>query len=389
MINNTKEKTAKKLRKKYSDLLTSSSALKKSHLTLQTERNKLAAKSRKQIAGISKEKKLQKKRTDILEKETRSAAVDNIALKKANVILVKSKKKVNIKRKKEKAIFTIKIESGDEVNKELKLTVEKGNKAAKMAKAIIKKKEHEIDLLNQELTNFTYVASHDLQEPLRKIQMIAALILEKEEKNLSKEGKSYFVRMLSSAKRIRNLIQDLINYSNTSSTFFKIEDTDLNAILKQVKKELEKTIAKSGASITSSKLNTLTLAPFQIRKIFRELIINSIKFSRPNVTPIIRITSRLIKGRDLKESSLSARKTYCHISFADNGIGFDQKYSARIFKIFQKLDSGKAAGSGIGLATCKKIIENYGGIIKATGELGKGATFDIYLPLKPIKKIKN
>lgn len=376
------EKSETRLKKENDDLLSSNTVLEKKNAELETEQKKLTANERKHIV----EDKQQQKETKVLEKEVQSISTHNSALKKTNALVVKENKVVNQKREKEKEIFTIKIERGDSTNKKLKLTVEKGNKEAKIAKAIIKKKEHEIEKLNHELSNFEHIASHTLQEPLRKIQTMAALILEKEKKNLSKNGKNYFLHMVSSAQRIRDLIQELIDYSNSNSSYFKIENTNLNTILKEVKRDLEKVILQSRAKITSTKLHTLQFSPFKTRKIFKELILNSIKFSRPKIDPIIRIASMLVMGKDLKQSSLSKRKTYCHISFTDNGIGFEQKYCERIFQIFQKLDPDKYDGCGIGLAKCRKIIENYGGIITATGKVDKGATFDIYLPFKPIKK---
>jgi two-component system CheB/CheR fusion protein len=216
--------------------------------------------------------------------------------------------------------------------------------------------------VNKELEAFTYVSSHDLQEPLRKLQTFAGMILEKENQNLSAKGKNYFRLMQESAERMRQLIQDLLSFSRISAAERKFENIDLNIILEEVKHEFEAEIAKKHAVIEVTEICNVHIIPFQFRQLMHTLISNALKFYNP-------------KG-------LPPEKEYCFISIADNGIGFENEFSTRIFEVFQKLHGkDEYSGTGIGLAIVKKIVDNHKGIITATGELNKGATFNIYIPI--------
>ena len=239
----------------------------------------------------------------------------------------------------------------------------------------------ELTKLNEELKLFTQIASHDLQEPLRKIQTFASRIMDNEQENLSEKGKEHFEIIDDAATRMRTLIEDLIAYSHTTSTERTFALTDLNVIIEEIKIDLEDTIIQKHATIESRNLCHAKIIPFQFRQMMSNLLYNALKFSNPDIPPHIIIDTENKKGKELDNKALLPDKEYCHISISDNGIGFDAAYNEKIFEVFQRLH-GKDIykGTGIGLAIVKKIVENHNGIIKATGKLGVGARFDIYLP---------
>ncbi|WPR75476.1 PAS domain S-box protein [Algoriphagus sp. NG3] len=254
-----------------------------------------------------------------------------------------------------------------------RLVVERTNELAQKVK--------DLASMNKELQSFAYISSHDLQEPLRKIQTFSTLLLEHEFDNLTEDGKEYFKRMQNAAKRMQALISDLLAYSRTSISERKYESTDLNKLVQEVKTDLREELTQYNAVIESDKLCTLNIIPFQFRQLLQNLISNSLKFSTKERQPHIAIASEKRLGEEFEIARLSPSTTYCHIRISDNGIGFDQKYHERIFELFQRLH-GKDVfqGTGIGLAIVKKIVENHHGFITAKGEPNQGATFDIYLP---------
>ncbi|MEO6584072.1 MAG: ATP-binding protein, partial [Ferruginibacter sp.] len=238
----------------------------------------------------------------------------------------------------------------------------------------------ELKKVNVELENFAYVASHDLQEPLRKIQTYSARILDKEDTNLSDNGKEYFRRLQRSAKRMQNLINDLLEYSRTNNTASRFEKVDLNLLLKDVINDFKETILAQGALIENGGLCEAELIPYQFRQVLQNLVSNSLKFAKAGVTPQITLSSQIKMGSQLLPS-LVRDEIYCHMKFVDNGIGFEPQYKDRIFEMFQRLNGRtEFEGTGIGLAIVNKIIENHKGLITATSELGEGATFDVYIP---------
>ncbi len=241
------------------------------------------------------------------------------------------------------------------------------------------KRAAELSVANQDLTSFTYISSHDLQEPLRKIQNFATILLTEEKENLSDTGKGYFERMMVTAARMQNLIEDLLTYSRTKGGDVVFELTDLNLLAQEVTKDLEDSIHKKKATIEVN-LDTIKVIPFQFRQLIQNLVGNSLKFAKYDIAPVIKIKSKISKGSKLNNKYLTQKNEYCHITYTDNGIGFDPQYNERIFEVFQRLNSAQAYhGTGIGLAICKRIVENHKGIITATGELGIGARFDIYI----------
>ncbi|MCF6132227.1 sensor histidine kinase [Flavobacterium wongokense] len=243
------------------------------------------------------------------------------------------------------------------------------------------KRAAELMIANKELESFTFISSHDLQEPLRKIQAFSSRILAEEHSNLSVKGKYYFERTQNSALHMQNLINDLLAYSRTTVTERKFEKCSLNKIIREAMAALKEEMQHKGANIEMGELHEACIIPFQFRQLIQNLIANSLKFSRTEAPPHITIKSDYIKYDASNPDRFPMQADYYHISVADNGIGFSPEYKDRIFEIFQRLHLKETYdGTGIGLTIVKKIVENHNGIITATGEPGKGCTFDIYIP---------
>ena len=243
------------------------------------------------------------------------------------------------------------------------------------------KRATELVRINNELLAFAYVSSHDLQEPLRNIQMFSSLIIDKEFDTLSENAKGYFTRIEGAAIRMRALIEDLISYSRLGNDDHVFVDTELGSIVNDVLTSLKDRVEAKHAIIDVSDQCRANVIPFQFRQLLHNLIGNSLKFSLPERPPHIQIASSVVEGSTVHNDKLSPDQRYCHISVKDNGIGFDQQYSLKIFEVFQRLHGKELYdGTGIGLAIVQKIVDNHHGIIIATSSLDKGATFDIYLP---------
>lgn len=254
----------------------------------------------------------------------------------------------------------------------------------KLMQAAVKlqQKNKELERINEELASFAYISSHDLQEPLRKIQTFSDRILEMEYNNLSEKGRDYFMRMLGGASRMQKLIRDILTYSRTTMYEKKLEATDLNHLLAHSASELEVMIAEKKATIESDTLPTIRVVPFQLQQLFNNLLSNALKFSKPDVPVHIVIRSETLAAEGLPEPTTTSAAEYCHLSFADNGIGFEPEFERKIFEVFQRLHNrNEFEGTGIGLAICKKIAENHGGFMTADGRPGLGATFHVYLPI--------
>jgi len=238
-----------------------------------------------------------------------------------------------------------------------------------------------LEAANKDLDSFAFIASHDLQEPLRKIQTFISRIEKTEIDNLSKTGMEYFIKMKHSADLMRSFIDNLLMYSKTNITDQLFEQIDLKEVVENAIQELSLSIEEKKAIINCTSLPTLNLLNLQFQQLFVNLIGNSLKYSREDVVPIIQIGSRLVKSNEVPGIMNGTDKNYHRISVVDNGIGFDQKYANNIFDLFQRLhDKSKYSGTGIGLAICKKIIQNHNGIITAEGKPGIGSTFNIFLP---------
>jgi len=242
-------------------------------------------------------------------------------------------------------------------------------------------KNKELANTNAELASFSYVASHDLQEPLRKIQSFASRILTSEKDRLSEMGQDAFRRMQSAADRMQQLIEDLLTYSRTNTQAGEFVVTDLNTILQEAEQEVSEAIQEKQAVIEADPLPTARVIVFQFRQLVANLLSNALKYQHPGVVPHIRITCTMVLGEEVPQMD-AAGKYYLQIKVIDNGIGFEQQYGERIFELFQRLHGrSEYKGTGIGLAICRKIMQNHQGYLLAEGRPGEGATFTIYLPV--------
>ncbi|MCW3127244.1 MAG: sensor signal transduction histidine kinase [Bacteroidetes bacterium] len=247
----------------------------------------------------------------------------------------------------------------------------------------LEQKYIDLEKVNAELQSFAYISSHDLQEPLRKIQTLTSILLERETANLTASGQDLFRRIQVSALRMQTLINDLLAYSRTSTADREYKYVDLNKILEEVKTDLIEELQQKHATLEASGLCEVSIIPFQFRQLLHNLFSNSLKFSDPERPLHIEVKGEVAKGSTFDNDQLSRNTFYCHIRIADNGIGFEQQYEGKIFDLFQRLhEKDKYGGTGIGLAIVKKIVDNHDGVITASGVLGKGATFDIYFPMR-------
>lgn len=224
---------------------------------------------------------------------------------------------------------------------------------------------------NRELQDFAYVASHDLQEPLRKIQAFGDRLKTKYGPALTDEGRDYLDRMQKSAHRMHTLINDLLAYSRVATKGQPFTPVDLNQVARDVLSDLEVRTQQSGGQVEMGELPVLEADPLQMRQLLQNLIGNALKFYRPEHPPVVRVTAETVDDG------------LCQISVADNGIGFDEKYLDRIFTPFQRLHGrNEYEGTGMGLAVCRRIAERHGGAITAQSIPGQGTTFLVTLPLK-------
>ena len=239
----------------------------------------------------------------------------------------------------------------------------------------------ELETSNRDLLQFASVASHDLQEPLRKIQIFSNLVKEKDFDSLSLPSKMYMDKIIHSSIRMKMLIIDLLNYSKLSDSESLPENVDLNEIIKQVLIDLELSIAEKQASIFSESLPPVKANHAQMRQVFQNILFNALKFSDPLRKPVISITGSRLVHKSF-ESEQGNDGPYLFISVKDNGIGFNARYTNNIFTLFERLNSkDDYEGTGIGLAITKKIIEKYNGLITARSEEGKGSNFMFLLPI--------
>ncbi len=231
---------------------------------------------------------------------------------------------------------------------------------------------------NRELEQFASVASHDLQEPLRKIQAFGDRLQTKCAQGLGDQGRDYLDRMLASATRMRSLIDALLTFSRVTTKAQPFVPVDLGTIAAEVVSDLEDRVDRMGGRVELGALPTLEADPLQMRQLLQNLIGNGLKFARPDVPPVVKVSSRQIG----EESENGAIPCY-EISVWDNGIGFEEVYLDRIFELFQRLHGRQEyEGTGMGLAICRKIVERHGGMITAKSSPGRGATFLVTLPLR-------
>ncbi len=240
-------------------------------------------------------------------------------------------------------------------------------------------KNHKLEEMNKDLNSFNYVTSHDLQEPLRKIQIFAHRIMEKDEAYLPDHTKEYLDKILGASNRMKTLIKDLLTFSQAANPEESYELVDLNEVLKEVQITLSESIQECGATVAVQDLPAIWGIPFQMHQLFSNLISNALKYCHKGSPPEISIYSQ----RMVEEIANSTHTgNYHRISVVDNGIGFESKYAEKIFDLFQRLHSNSMySGTGIGLAICKKIIQHHQGLIKAESIPGQGATFHLFFPV--------
>ena len=246
----------------------------------------------------------------------------------------------------------------------------------------------ELERSNRELQDFAFVASHDLQEPLRKIQAFGDRLRTTQASNFDDQGRDYLDRMHGAAGRMHTLINDLLTFSRVTTKAQPFERIDLNKIASDVLNDLETTIEQSGGRVELSELPAIDADPLQMRQLFQNLIVNALKFQKPDSDPVVKVAARNVR-KDTSDSDESASNEFVEITFADNGIGFDEKYLDRIFTPFQRLHGrNEYEGTGIGLAVCRKIVERHGGNLTARSAAGEGATFIATLPVNQEEKEK-
>ncbi len=267
------------------------------------------------------------------------------------------------------------------------ITLEKQNKEELIAKTkqlgemnqTLELKNKELENSNAELASFSYVASHDLQEPLRKIQTFSKRIIETEK--LSDKTQDYFNRIVAAGERMQNLIVSLLDFSRTNETELIFSPCNLNTIVEEVKNNLHERILEKQAIIDSENLPTITGVHVQMGQLITNLLDNAIKYSRPEIKPHIKITAERIHGNEIEHPSANKQNEYHVIKIADNGIGFEKEYATKIFELFQRLhDKSEYSVTGIGLTIVKKIVTNHHGFIIAEGKPNIGSTFTIYIP---------
>jgi PAS domain S-box-containing protein len=255
----------------------------------------------------------------------------------------------------------------------------------KQAAQALEQKANELARSNAELEQFAFVASHDLQEPLRKIRAFGDRLKMKCAQALPVEGADYLERMQNAAARMQTLIADLLTFSRVISRVESFVPVDLAQVVQGVLGDLEVRIEKAGATVEVGELPVIDGDPTQMRQLLQNLIGNALKFQLPGVKPHVRIAARLVSSPD----DYGAGESFHELTVQDNGIGFDEKYLDKIFAVFQRLHNRQEyEGTGIGLAVCRRIVDRHGGSITARSKPGAGATFVVQLPARPLKKSK-
>jgi len=234
---------------------------------------------------------------------------------------------------------------------------------------------------NEELANMNWISTHDLKEPLRKIQMYASIILERHSADIPELARTNILRMQSSAARMQNLIDSLLSYSKLVNEEKKFQICDLNLIFEDIKTDLAESIEAKGASLHWESLPVIKGVSFLLRQMFENLTSNSLKFIKDGRQPVITISSQLVAEMTMKDNWPNSEHDYYRITVTDNGIGFNPTYRRDLFKMFQRFHGQQYTGSGMGLSICQKIAEVHGGFIDAEGEEDKGASFHVYFPV--------
>jgi len=272
------------------------------------------------------------------------------------------------------------------VDKGLKLFSEELEKQVAERTFSLHEANIELQHSNENLEQFAYIASHDLQEPLRKIRTFSTLLQDRFSADLPEAAKELLSKINNSSERMSTLIKEVLNFSKILHGDTEFEASDLNVILNRIINDFEVLISEKKAVIHCGRLPVVEVIPMQINQLFYNLMSNSLKFSKKDTAPVITITSKMLAADELKaHKGLNPRLSYCEICFKDNGIGFEQQFSDQIFLIFHRLNSrDQFLGTGIGLALCKKIVINHHGEINGFSNEKEGALFQIILPLNQV-----
>jgi light-regulated signal transduction histidine kinase (bacteriophytochrome) len=253
----------------------------------------------------------------------------------------------------------------------------------KQAQAELEEFAAKLERSNRELEDFASVASHDLLEPLRKVTAFGDRLRGRCGAQLDEQGRDYLERMQNAARRMQTLITDLLMLSRVTTRAQPFALVDLGQLVQEVLSDLEVRLEELGGQVELRHLPTIDADALQMRQLLQNLIGNALKFRRPEVKPVVRVSAELIGPAQGGLSSACDQTERCRLVIEDNGIGFDEKYLDRIFNVFQRLHGrGEYEGTGIGLAVCRKIVERHGGTITAKSRPGQGATFVVTLPLR-------
>jgi signal transduction histidine kinase len=270
------------------------------------------------------------------------------------------------------------------INKSLENEIKEHKLSEEKIKALNLKLLQNIDKLeasNKDLDRFAFMASHDLQEPLRKIHIFSERLSSEYAEQLDEKGKKYISRIQIATIRLQTLIKDIMTFSKVSAEKNAFKVCDMTALVNEVITEMEDDIENKKAEIKVEKLPSIPVIPTLMRPLFHNLIHNALKYSRDDIKPEIRIYAEYDAGFS-KSNNQEVKNKYCRIFIEDNGIGFEQSYAEQIFDMFKRLHHhNEYEGTGIGLALCKKIVEEHNGYISARSVIGEGSTFIISLPL--------
>jgi signal transduction histidine kinase len=276
------------------------------------------------------------------------------------------------------------------INKNLELEIKERKSSEEKIKQLNRQLLENIASLesaNKDLDRFAFMASHDLQEPLRKIRMFSDRLFLKYKDLMDEDGRTNVLRIQKAAERMQNLITDILTFSKIAVDKAAFVETDINGLIEEVLVDLDDEIRGKDASIAIDKLPSMWVNPGLIKPLFHNLIGNALKYSKKETKPVVKITSEISAQLNGKQNKDISNK-YCRIFIEDNGIGFDQKYAEEIFGMFKRLHhNSEFQGTGIGLALCKKIVEQHKGYISARSKVNEGSTFIISLPMKPREEL--
>jgi signal transduction histidine kinase len=312
----------------------------------------------------------------------RSGAVDYI-YKPINPELLRAKVSVFIDLYKKNHKLLQQEQTLKNINKSLESEINERKNSEEQVKELNQKLLQNIERLesaNKELDRFAFMASHDLQEPLRKIITFSDRLSSKYSTKLDEEADMYINRIQTSAERMRVLIKDILELSKIAADKDSFIETNMNNLITEVLSDMEFNIKEKQAKILVERLPAIHVNPSLIRALFQNLISNSLKYSKKTINPIIRISSEI--SFEKNQTDINLTEKYCRIQITDNGIGFDQKDATQIFSIFKRLHfNNEFEGTGIGLAICKKIVDQHNGFISARSKLDEGSTFIISIPI--------